>query len=173
MHSISKIALAISAFLMLPLAAAAREGTDAALVGASQDWSVFRASDPQACWIATMPSASTHRRDGARVDVTRDDIRLYLTAAGEDLELSFVAGYLIDADAGVELSVKGQGFPLVSEGSVAWARDADQQAEIISQMKRAGVLRITASSERGTRTVDTFSMMGFSAALEKAIDACS
>jgi hypothetical protein len=173
MHSIFMRALTVSAMLMLPAGAFAQDDAGVTFIGASQDWSIFQADAPSECWAVTMPRDSTHLRNGQPADVVRDDVRLFITRSEEGLELSFAAGYPIDVEAGVALTVKGQDFALVAEGETAWARDAAQQAEIITQMKRAGVLRITAQSESGTRTDDSFSMMGLTAALEQAIDACS
>ncbi|MEM9794694.1 MAG: invasion associated locus B family protein, partial [Pseudomonadota bacterium] len=44
--------------------------------------------------------------------------------------------------------------------------------ELIEAMRRGSSAQITAVSSRGTQTIDDFSLLGFTAALEKAEELC-
>ena len=54
----------------------------------------------------------------------------------------------------------------------AWAKDTKADTEIITAMKRGSSAIITGVSKRGTKTRDTISLMGFTAALEDAVKRC-
>ncbi|NDI14240.1 MAG: hypothetical protein EBZ20_12735 [Rhodobacteraceae bacterium] len=55
--------------------------------------------------------------------------------------------------------------------SRAWANQGED-AKIIAAMKKGAKAKLTARSSRGTRTEDTFSLLGFTAAVEDADKRC-
>jgi len=61
----------------------------------------------------------------------------------------------------------------VNEQEWAWAASAEEDAEIAAAMRRGVDAVITAESTRGTTTEDTFSLMGYTAAVEEAEARCA
>ena len=64
-------------------------------------------------------------------------------------------------------------YELPVEGEWAWPPNTVDDEKIIAAMKRGAKAIITAQSQRGTVTKDTFSLLGFTAALKEAKKRCS
>lgn len=148
------------------------------VVEVKSDWSVFAEPDPKQCWAVTAPSASVATRDGQPVDVRRGEVQMFVTfrpADGVAGEVSFTGGYPFDKNAPLSVSVDGQDFALTTaEGSEEWAwaaTEADQSA-MLAAMKKGAEAVVTAQSARGTQTKDTFSLRGFTAAMDEAAKRC-
>ncbi len=56
---------------------------------------------------------------------------------------------------------------------MAWSASDADDAKIVTAMKRGTDAKLTAFSSRGTKTEDTFSLFGFTAAVEEAEKRCS
>ena len=59
-----------------------------------------------------------------------------------------------------------------AEDEMAWASSAEEDGKIIAAMKRGAKAVVTARSSRGTTTKDTFSLLGFTAAVDEAKNRC-
>ncbi len=66
----------------------------------------------------------------------------------------------------------GNTFELFAEGEWAWPASDSDDAKIIAAMKRGSKAVLTARSSRVTQTNDTFSLLGFTAALDEAEKRC-
>ncbi|SEQ16868.1 hypothetical protein SAMN04488092_104279 [Thalassovita taeanensis] len=144
-------------------------------VAAKTDWSVFEESDPKECWAVSSPKETVNSKDGRVVAVRRGDI-LFMTffrpGAGVTGQVTFTGGYPFASGSNVTLDVDGNQFELFTEGEWAWPASAADDAKIISAMKRGTSAVMTARSGRGTQTKDTFSLLGFTAAVEEAEKRC-
>lgn len=139
-------------------------------------WSVFEETDPKQCWSVSSPEETVNTRDGRVVAVRRGDILLFISyIPGEDVsgQVSFTGGYPFRDGSTVALEVGGSTFELFTDGEMAWAASQDQDREIIAAMKRGADAVLTAVSSRGTQTKDTFSLYGFTAAVEEAEQRCT
>ena len=145
-------------------------------VDAKRDWSVFRAStEPKECWIVTIPAASEATRNGQKITPDRGDILLMVTnrpGGNVQGEISFKSGYPIKENTTVNLRVGAASFEMFVEGEWAWPANPDEDQKVIAAMQRGASAIATAVSERGTATVDTFSLLGFSAAFDSAVTMC-
>lgn len=145
-------------------------------VAADTDWAVFQGDDPKECWAVTAPKETENTRDGRVVSVRRGDILLFVTFRPEQniaSEVSFTGGYPFADGSTVTLEVDGSTFELFTEGEYAWpATPADDQ-KIVTAMKRGTNAVVSARSSRGTRTKDTFSLLGATAMIEEAEQLCS
>ena len=144
-------------------------------VAAKTAWSVFEDSDPRECWAVTSPTKTVNTRDGRVVAVQRGDILLmtfYRPDAGVDGQITFTGGYPFAKDSTVNVKVGEQEFELFTEGEWAWPASTADDAKIIAAMKRGTDAVLTAVSHRGTTTKDTFSLMGYTAAVEEAEKRC-
>ena len=66
----------------------------------------------------------------------------------------------------------GSEFQLFVDGEWAWTRSPEDDAAIIAAMKAGADAVVTGVSSRGTKTEDTFSLLGFTAAVDDAGQRC-
>jgi len=166
------------AFVLGVCAAGPAFAQSAERVAAHVDWSVFVASDPKECYIVSPPKSSVARRDGQAAEVQRGDIRLFVAfRPGENVsnEVSFTGGYPFQDGGTVTLVIGADSFNLGpgrgDSGEWAWTDPADD-ARVVAAMRRGSTATITGTSSRGTTTEDTFSLSGFTAAVEDAEARC-
>ncbi len=145
-------------------------------VAAKTDWSVFVEQDPRECWGVSAPKETVNTRDGRVVAVRRGDILLFVTFRPSDSiagEVSFTGGYPFAEGSTVTLEIGDATYELFTEGEWAWPATTGDDAKITTSMKRGSDAVLTARSSRGTVTKDTFSLLGFTAALEEAEARCT
>ncbi|WP_116133003.1 invasion associated locus B family protein [Tropicimonas sp. IMCC34043] len=144
-------------------------------VAAKTDWSVFVEDNPKECWGVSSPKKVENSRDGRAVSVQRGDILLFVTyrPGSAEGEVSFTGGYPFAGGSTVTVDVGGTQFEMFTDGEWAWAASAADDSKIVTALKRGADATLTARSSRGTQTKDTFSLMGFTAALEEAEKRCT
>lgn len=144
-------------------------------VNAETDWSVFVEDDPTQCWVVSTPRETVNTRDGRVVSVRRGEILMFVSFwPGQERlgEVSFTGGYPFADGSTVSMEIGDSSFELFTEGEMAWAASPQDDQRIITAMKRGADAVLTARSSRGTQTQDTFSLMGFTAAVEDAEARC-
>ncbi|MBR9764158.1 MAG: hypothetical protein GYB53_11690 [Rhodobacteraceae bacterium] len=144
-------------------------------VAARTDWSVFEETDPRECWAVSVPKETVNTRDGEVVSVRRSEIQLmafYRPGASVTGQLAFTGGYPFAEGSTVSLDVDGNTFELYTEGEWAWPATTADDARILTVLKAGSEAVLTARSSRGTVTKDTFSLMGFTAAVEDSERRC-
>ena len=165
-------------FMAVCLAAAsvayAQESTNR--VDAKTDWSVFVEDSPtKECWVVSKPTKVVNTRGGKVVTARRSDILLWVTyrpASGINGQVSFTGGYPFDPDVPVQLEVGGSTFDMFVDGEYAWPASEKDDARIRDALKKGSAAIMNAQSKRGTKTKDTFSLNGFTAALAEAEKRC-
>lgn len=143
-------------------------------VAAKTDWSVFVEDDPKECWAVSAPKETVNTKDGRVVSVKRSDIlfmAFYRPGASVSGQVTFTGGYPFRNASKVNLNIDGTEFELIPEGEWAWPAPSDD-AKILAALKRGSSAVITGISGRGTTTKDTFSLFGFTAAVEEAEGRC-
>lgn len=169
---------ALIAGILLTLAAplAAQENES---VAGFDDWAVFNPTDPKECYIVSQPKSWEATRGGNKVSVNRGDIRLFVTTRPDDgivREVSYTSGYPFRENSTVTVQIGTESHQMnVGTGNSrewAWTPSSENDAALIESMKKGANAVVTAVSARGTTTMDTFSLIGFSAALEKAEELC-
>lgn len=144
-------------------------------VAAKTDWSVFVEDNPTECWGVSTPKESVNSRDGRVVAVNRGQTLLmvfYRPSAGAKGQVAFTGGYPFAAGSTVNLNISGNEFEMFTEGEWAWPATTEDDNKIITAMKRGAEAILTGRSGRGTITKDTFSLLGFTAAVEDAEKRC-
>ena len=145
-------------------------------VAAKTDWSVFVADNPTECWIVSAPKGVVNTKAGKIVAVTRGDTRLFVSfrpGANVTGEVSFTGGYPFKEGTTVNLKIGSASYELFVDGEYAWPASEGEDAKITTSMKRGSSAVVTGLSSRGTTTEDTFSLLGFTDALEDAEKRCS
>ncbi len=174
-------AAGIAAGLALSLAATAfpaqaQDSESRNRVDAMTDWSVFEGTDPRECWAVTTYKESVNTKDGRVVAVTRGEILLmvfFRPGAEVQGQVAFTGGYPFADGSTVTMEIGGSEYELFTEGEWAWPATAEDDGKIVAAMKRGADTTLTARSSRGTQTKDTFSLLGFTAAVEDAERRCS
>ena len=167
---------AIGAVALVSAGAGAAQETSTNRVNAITDWSVFEGQDPRECWAVTTFKESVNTKDGRVVAVTRGEILLmvfYRPGAEVQGQVAFTGGYPFASGSTVNVNISGTEFELFTEGEWAWPATPQDDAKIVTAMKRGADAVLTAQSSRGTTTKDTFSLLGFTAAVEDAEQRCS
>lgn len=146
-------------------------------VDAFDDWAVHAIPSGSAseCWATAVPSKVENSRGGRKVEVKRGDIQVFVTyipAKGINGEVAFSGGYPFKPEFPVKMQIGSSSYTLIPEGEWAWPRTAEEDAQIRASMKRGATAVISAQSTRGTNTKDTFSLKGFTAAIEDAEKRC-
>lgn len=164
----------VAATFLASTAVAQEESTNR--VSANTDWSVFVESDPNECWAVSAPKETLNSRDGNVVDVRRGDIRLivfYRPSENVTGQVMFTGGYPFADGSTVNFQVGETTFQMFTEGETAWPATAEDDAKFVDAMKRGANAVLTARSGRGTQTQDTFSLLGFTAAVDEAARRCA
>lgn len=143
-------------------------------VATTTDWSVFTEGDPKQCWGVSAPKETVNTKDGKPTTVRRGDILLFVTydANGKGV-ISFSGGYPFAGGSTVTMQVGDASFDLFTDGEWAWPGTPEEDAKILAALKNGSDAKLTARSAKGTQTEDTFSLRGFSAAVDEAAKRCS
>ncbi len=141
------------------------------------DWTVFVEENPKECWGVSEPTDTVNTRGGRVVAANRGQILLMVFyRPGSDAkngQVAFTGGYPFKDGSQVSVQISGNEFSLFTEGEWAWPASTSDDAKIVSAMKRGATAVVTGESSRGTTTKDTFSLLGFTAAVEDAEKRCA
>jgi len=144
-------------------------------VATKTDWSVFTEENPKECWGVSSPKESVNTRDGAPASVRRGDILLFVTfrpGSGAAGEVSFTGGYPFAPGSTVNMTIDSKSFEMFVDGEWAWPASTADDAAMLAALKAGSSAVLTARSARGTQTKDTFSLLGFTAAMEESEARC-
>lgn len=166
------IGIILSTTLITTAAPAA--GAKRSLLGSYKSWDamVSGSGKNKECYMISTPRKSTASRKGA----TRGDIYTTVThrpSFGIKNEVNAIVGYPLRANSEVSVTMDGKSkYKLFTEGRGAWAYSPKDDAKMIASMKRGSTMRVSGTSGRGTRTTDTYSLSGFTAAYNAISKAC-
>lgn len=145
------------------------------LIGENGAWKSYRSGKGNSaiCFVTSQPT----KYEGKYDRNNRGETRVFVTHHGRDPEnrgvVSNVAGYKYMPDREVTFNIDGKTFSLFSVDTRAWATKPSQDRDLVKAMKRGNKLKVTGVSSRGNKTIDTYSLKGFTAAMKKIDKACS
>jgi len=131
----------------------------------------FAESGKKVCVVWAKPKNSTgkyKRRGAVRVFVAH---RSWIRPKRVN-EISFEAGYTFKKDSEARVTIDGKKYKLFTDGDTAWNRVAKDDAHMVRAMRVGKILVIEGVSSRGTKTSDTYSLFGFTAAHNAINKAC-
>lgn len=140
-------------------------------LGESEGWAAYTAPEKKGkiCYIVGEPKKSEPS------NVKRDPVHLLVTHNTADKTtnvVSFIAGYTFKEGSDAAVDIDGKGFSLFTKGDTAWARDSATDKALVEAMIKGKEATIKGTSSRGTQTVDTYSLAGFTQAIGEIDKAC-
>ena len=87
-------------------------------------------------------------------------------------KVSFETGYRFKESSEVRVTIDGRAYKLYTDGSTAWSFDAKDDSRMVKSMRAGRTMIMEGTSGRGTKTRDTYSLNGFSAAHNAINKAC-
>lgn len=143
-------------------------------------WHVFAEpaapSTPTECWSVAVPKETVNTDSNGQIRaVNRGEILMFVTyTRGSSAPVvSFTGGYPFADSSFVNVKIGESTFEFFTEGEYAWPATSGDDSKVIAAMKRGAEAVLTARSSRGTITKDTFSLYGFTAAMESAENYCT
>lgn len=159
-------AIALTVGLSGPAGAA-----ETVFLGAFGDWESFHAGEGKSkiCYTASRPTSKSgkYKKRGA--------IQIFVThQPGSKItdEVNVVNGYTFKKGSVVTAHVGKKRFNLFTRGGGAWAKSRKTEREMVAEMKKRHRMVIYGRSSRGTKTRDTYSLNGFSAAYKAIGEEC-
>lgn len=161
------------ALLIVTATTATAQQEPAERVQTFQDWSVYTANtaNGRICFAASQPVQTEP------TGVNRDAIYFMLTnypLRGDTNEASIIIGYPLEVDSTVTVTIDSdEAFQFFTIDDGAWLRDLGREQELVVAMQRGIQMVVRGRSQRGTDTVDTYSLRGVTAAITRAAQECN
>ncbi|MGH6763334.1 MAG: invasion associated locus B family protein [Phyllobacterium sp.] len=128
----------------------------------------YQAGNGKVCYVLSVPT----EKQPTSVD-HGDNFFLVSQKPGQNVsfEPQFMAGYELQANSKVVVTIDGKNFNMFVNGKSGWMENAAEEPQLVAALKAGSTLKINAKSKRGTPTSYTFSLKGISAAIN-AISSC-
>ena len=141
-------------------------------IGKFKDWESFVLTQEgnKICFAQSIPLIRAPKK------LKRKPSRLFVSfRPNENIknEISVTNGYEFKLKSPVTAKSGKKTYDLFSKGRFAWVIDNDDEAKLISTMKKASRLMIIGNTNKGAQTTDHYSMMGFTKAYNAAKKNCS
>lgn len=156
-----------AAFLPAPVMSA----PPAKVLGTFQDWQAYLSVDgnKRLCYMASAPQ----KKEPATAK--RGDVLVFVTHRPADKErdvVNFQLGYPLKANSDVRVTIDAKPYNLFTDKDTAWTRNPGDDKALVQAMMKASTMTVGGESDRGTKTTDTYSLRGFSAAYKEINKAC-
>jgi len=140
-------------------------------LGNFRDWFLYAydETDGKTCYIASKPTEEAgdwSRRGPAAILVAR----LPIDEANE--QVSVQPGYTYMPGSTVEVTIGDDQWQFFTQGEHAWANTSEEDQAIIRAMQAGVDMTVRGTSQLDTYSLDTYSLLGFTAAFEAMRDAC-
>lgn len=141
-------------------------------LGEFRDWDAYALQEDseQICYMLSIP------KDMEPKNVRRGEVYFLVThRPGDNVrnEISIITGYTYEPSSTVSAEiVGGNRYQLFTKDDGAWLRDTADEGRMVNAMRRGERMVVTGLSNRGTRTVDSYSLYGFTAAHNTISERC-
>ncbi len=168
---IASAAAALSLAVTFGLAGGVNAAGDPEVLGSYDHWTAFSYSEggTKICYITSEPTKAQGKY------TKRGDVIALVSHNPTDKTfdvVSFVAGYAYKKDSSALVNIGGKKFELFSHEDRAWAPGEATDKALVKAMRRGSRMVVVGTSSRGTRTTDTYSLIGFTKAYQKISAAC-
>ena len=127
-------------------------------------WSFF--IEDSYCYIVSAPT----KEEGSYTRRGDVYVLVYRINKSPDQVVQITSGYNYDEKKSVNVLIDKTSFEFFSKEDSAWTKNKDK--EVIYAMQKGIKMVITGYSSRGTLTTDTYTLKGFTAALNKLSKDC-
>lgn len=165
--TLSKLSLA--GLLAMTVSAAAQSQGPSEFLGVERYWGIYAFSDPsqgQHCFVGTIPLTQ------APTSLSHGDVFFFVNHRRDQdnrLEPQFLAGYQLQNDSKVTVTVGERSFTMFTNGgNSGWLEERQEEMDLLSAMRAGSDMVVQATSAKGNNTTYKFSLMGLTAALSKA-----
>ncbi len=143
----------------------------AELINNFSEWSAFEEKEGRnkVCYIGSTPlkqRGKYKKRSETYILVT------HRPAEKSRGVISIKAGYSYKKGSNVSVAIGTKTFNLFTENDHAWARNTKADRALVAAMRAGAEMIVTGTSSRDTKTIDTYSLSGFTAALRAINKAC-
>ena len=141
-------------------------------MGKFKDWEVMIMSETsgKVCFVQSTPVLQAPKKNNR-------DARLFVTfRPGEKItnEISTTAGYEFNKNNSVLATSGNNKFKFdIKQQGFAWMTSNKKENIMIKIMKKGSRIMVTGYNEKGSQTIDHYSLLGFTKAYNKAKKACS
>lgn len=129
-----------------------------------KDWSVYRddSGAERLCYMSSVPKKL--RGDYDRNN--RGETRVFVTHFGKSDRnvVSVLAGYKYQKQSDVTFNIDGNETVLFTQDNRAYSFNEVDDTTLVTRMKRGNKLVVTGISSRGNKTIDEYSLSGFTKA---------
>ena len=161
------IACFLGIMLMMPPAMAKTEE-----LKSFKDWQVYKQETDQGriCFMSSVPKKLRGDYDRAN----RGETRVFVSHGPGKAErgvVSVLAGYRYKKQSEVDFAIDKKAHKLFTLDNRAWSHGPEDDQRLVVAMKRGTKLVVTGISSRNNKTIDEYSLSGFTAAkafLDKA-----
>jgi invasion protein IalB len=141
------------------------------LIGSYGDWQAltYEENSKPVCYVFSEPA----KKQGGYT--SRGQVYALVTNRPVDKKLNvvtIVAGYAYKEDSDAILQIGEQKFTLFTREDKAWAPTDEDDAKIVEALKKGTDMVVHGTSSKGTETIDTYSLIGFSKAFDAIGSAC-
>jgi len=140
-------------------------------LGVFESWVAFtyESSRGKVCYIVSQPLDSEPK------NVRRGEIYFMIThRPGQNIrnEVMTMIGYNFKTGSEAKIEIGSNTFDMFTNGEGAWVETSENEGRIVTAMRGGAKMTVRGTSWRGTRTVDQYSLIGVTAALEKINETC-
>ena len=151
--------------------AAAR--TDAPKVESSKNWSVHAPKNTpiRTCFASTAPIDTKSSKSGIKRG------KAFLIVAtfpeqGVKAQVAVTLGFPANAKKAITLKVDNKTYKMFADGEEAWLDSPEDDAAAVAAMRAGAKAWVTATSTRGTKITDEYSLVGFTKAEKRSRELC-
>jgi hypothetical protein len=159
-----------------PKPAPANPVAQATLLGQFGDWGAYTASPggSKVCFALAKPVSMVDTPANRRT--AANPVYMFIaTRPGESVkdEVSMlVSGYQFKGSTEATVSVGTASFAMYTQNDGAWVKNAAEESQLVDAMRKGQDVVIKATTNKGTKTTDTFSLKGISQALDRVAQEC-
>ena len=143
------------------------------LIGQYGTWGAYTATPAgrKVCFALAKPSSSktnppNRPRDPAYAFVSTRPAEKVVN------EVSIMIGYALKPGSESSLEVGGSSFAMYTQGDGLWIKNAAEEEQMVSAMRKSAEVTVKGISAKGTETTDVFSLKGLAQALDRLAQDC-
>jgi invasion protein IalB len=154
-----------------PAAAQGPGGAQATLVATFNDWSAYTAQTGRSkiCYALSQPKS----RNPANLKDTPAYVFVsFRPAENVRNEVATVLGFATKEGGDAAVAIGNTSYALVTRAQNAWIKNPAEEGQAIATMSKGQAMVVSATSARGNKTTDRYSLAGFAQALDRAKKEC-